>query len=246
MPGGTGQSSFGTPLYATTGTTGGIGTGGTLGGGRLGGRTTSARTTGGGLGGLGGRTLGTTGGGLGGFGGRTLGTTGGGLGGFGGRTFGTTGGGLGGFGGRTFGTTGGGLGGFGGRTFGTAGGGFGTMTGRGMGSGFGGSLNSGLASSTPVIRPTPYLATPAFIARPVAPPRVRTDLQQVLARSTALPSGRGMQVVMDGSVVVLQGRVADDHERRLAEAMLRLSPGVREIRNELGVQGGTPVSTDVP
>jgi osmotically-inducible protein OsmY len=33
--------------------------------------------------------------------------------------------------------------------------------------------------------------------------------------------------------VILRGRVADDDERRLAEGMVRMEPGVREVRNEL-------------
>jgi osmotically-inducible protein OsmY len=45
---------------------------------------------------------------------------------------------------------------------------------------------------------------------------------------------------MDGSTVVLRGSVRDDHERRLAEALVRLTPGVRAVRNELTAPGGSP------
>jgi hypothetical protein len=61
----------------------------------------------------------------------------------------------------------------------------------------------------------------------------RPDLQNVIARSTSLPSRGDIRVAMDGDVVVLQGAVQDEHERRLAETMLRFTPGVREVRNEL-------------
>ncbi len=63
--------------------------------------------------------------------------------------------------------------------------------------------------------------------------QARSDFQNVIARSSSLPSKGGIRVLMDGEVVVLQGTVQDEHERRLAEALVRLTPGVRELRNEL-------------
>ncbi len=70
--------------------------------------------------------------------------------------------------------------------------------------------------------------------------RARSDLQNVIARSSSLPSKRTIRVQMDGNVVVLQGTVQDEHERRLAEALLRLTPGVHELRNELGLRQAPP------
>jgi hypothetical protein len=64
---------------------------------------------------------------------------------------------------------------------------------------------------------------------------LRRDLQQVLARSTSLPSRDNMQVLTDGNVVVLRGTVSSEGERRLAEALMRLTPGVRQVSNELQV-----------
>ena len=66
--------------------------------------------------------------------------------------------------------------------------------------------------------------------------QLRADLQQVLARSSALPSKDSMQVLTDGNVVVLRGTVGSETEKRLAEALLRLTPGVGRISNELQVQ----------
>jgi hypothetical protein len=37
-------------------------------------------------------------------------------------------------------------------------------------------------------------------------------------------------------IVVLRGTAVSEDDRQLAEAMLRLSPGVGEIRNEITVQ----------
>jgi hypothetical protein len=71
------------------------------------------------------------------------------------------------------------------------------------------------------------------------PLQVRADLQDVLARSSRLNARDTIQVGMVGPVVVLRGTVLDEHDRRLAENLIRLSPGVHEIRNELVVPGAT-------
>jgi len=42
-------------------------------------------------------------------------------------------------------------------------------------------------------------------------------------------------VEAQGEVIVLRGRVADEDERRLVEGMVRLEPGVHEVRNELEI-----------
>ena len=41
---------------------------------------------------------------------------------------------------------------------------------------------------------------------------------------------------MDQGVVVLTGQVENARERRLVEGMVRLTPGVLEVRNELQVK----------
>jgi osmotically-inducible protein OsmY len=40
-----------------------------------------------------------------------------------------------------------------------------------------------------------------------------------------------------GEAVVLNGTVQSEKERRIAEIMLRMTPGVREVRNQLQVPG---------
>lgn len=67
-------------------------------------------------------------------------------------------------------------------------------------------------------------------------PVLHTRLQTIVASSATLQKMRGLDVAVDGGAVVLRGHVATDRERRLAEAMIRLTPGVREVRNELTVQ----------
>ena len=127
--------------------------------------------------------------------------------------------------GRTGLTTG--LTGIGGRT-GTA-----AIGGRGMTGGLGG-LGGGFggANAMPEVS---YAATIRFAPPPVAITTVRTDLQALLNRSSALSRPGSIRVEADGNVIVLRGRVADEDEKRLVEGMVRLEPGVHEVRNELDV-----------
>jgi osmotically-inducible protein OsmY len=64
----------------------------------------------------------------------------------------------------------------------------------------------------------------------------RADLQEIVARSSVLPSKDSIQVMTDGPAIVLEGTVTSEREARLAEMLLRLSPGVRLVRNELTLQ----------
>jgi osmotically-inducible protein OsmY len=45
---------------------------------------------------------------------------------------------------------------------------------------------------------------------------------------------------MDGNTTVLRGIVEDDTERRTVEGIARLTPGVRDLRNELQVRNPSP------
>lgn len=99
------------------------------------------------------------------------------------------------------------------------------------------------ASSVGIRRAPSYMTETAF-DQPGPPPRtqavLRSDLQAVIARSSRLPSRDGIRVTADtNGVVILRGRVRDDRERRLAESMVRLSPGVVQVRNELRVPGNS-------
>lgn len=68
-------------------------------------------------------------------------------------------------------------------------------------------------------------------------PRLSQELQQQFANSQRFASGKDINVSVENNVVVLRGKVADDHERELAEMVVRLSPGVYDVRNELQVGG---------
>ena len=151
-------------------------------------------------------------------------------------------------GGRTGTTTG--LGASAGSTtgFGTSGtGGFGQAGGRANQGGFGqtggfGGANSNAQSGVvvPVTRQSSYTATLSFKAPVATMPQVAADLRGTLDRSTMLSNPRGVDLTMDGAVVVLKGNVGSDDEVRLVENMVRLTPGVRDVRNELKVAPPSP------
>ena len=66
--------------------------------------------------------------------------------------------------------------------------------------------------------------------------KLRNEVQDVLARSSSLklPGQIGV-TVFDGGMVVLSGHVTSAKERRLAESLICVTPGVRHVENQLTV-----------
>jgi hypothetical protein len=95
-------------------------------------------------------------------------------------------------------------------------------------------------SATPLSKAPVYSIVVGFPTRPPAPAQLQSNLAGVLARSTALGSDRRIAISGDGATVVLRGTVSNEHDRRLAEAMTRLTPGVHDVRNELQIQAANP------
>ncbi len=78
------------------------------------------------------------------------------------------------------------------------------------------------------VRPT-YLA--------VAATNVPTDgLQTAFAGAFA----ESLEVTINGATVTLQGRVASDYDRALAEKMAKLQPGVDQVNNQLTIKPPIP------
>lgn len=111
------------------------------------------------------------------------------------------------------------------------------------GSGFGGALGSSTMNSagqqaprfqTTIGFPSVYSRNPVSNPGPIVARELPT-LTAVLTRSTALRGGRDFRVLQEGETVVLRGAVETESERRLAESLIWLSPGVREVRNEIVV-----------
>jgi osmotically-inducible protein OsmY len=85
-----------------------------------------------------------------------------------------------------------------------------------------------------MVRRAPSIVTSMGSSQPSGPPsRLQQDAQQAVASSSRITSKDNIQVVMDGDVLVLQGSVANDNERRFVENTVRMTPGVRDVRNEL-------------
>ncbi|MFO0803798.1 MAG: BON domain-containing protein [Gemmataceae bacterium] len=70
-----------------------------------------------------------------------------------------------------------------------------------------------------------------------AMPQLQTDLRTAISRIPAdmLANPAGVQVSVDGRNVTLKGNVKDDEESRLVEGLVRLTPGVFSIKNELTI-----------
>jgi hypothetical protein len=86
------------------------------------------------------------------------------------------------------------------------------------------------------VRATPRIQVPASASLPSGMVLPRNDLQQVISRSSALSPRDSIRVVGKGLEVILRGSVTSDYDRRMAEALLMLSPGVQTVRNELTVE----------
>ena len=99
--------------------------------------------------------------------------------------------------------------------------------------------NMSNSSSTNMARPiyqppgNPYIPQPM----PMTNLQPQGQLQQLIKGSSYLSPKNAVQVVGNGSLVVLRGTAVSDYERQLVEAMVSLAPGVNEIRNEITVQG---------
>jgi hypothetical protein len=79
-----------------------------------------------------------------------------------------------------------------------------------------------------------YTAKLKFTPPTVPAPRLQADLRGLIDRAgLTVPAGSVQVLVADGNAVVLRGTVRDDDEARLVEGMVRLTPGVSRITNEL-------------
>jgi BON domain len=64
---------------------------------------------------------------------------------------------------------------------------------------------------------------------------LQADARSVIDRSSFLRNPRAIQVSASDGVVQLSGQVASEKERRIVEGMVRMTPGVRNVQNELKV-----------
>ena len=71
--------------------------------------------------------------------------------------------------------------------------------------------------------------------------RVMSRMDRTLRRALG-ERAREVQVRLEGSTAVLRGAVSSDHQKQLAELLVKLEPGIADVRNELTVDphGSTP------
>jgi hypothetical protein len=74
-----------------------------------------------------------------------------------------------------------------------------------------------------------------LIVRPPSDTRLQNELRTILNRSSALKGQGAIQLIVKDSQVILKGQVNRDQQRRLAEGLVRMTPGVRDVLNELTV-----------
>ncbi len=97
----------------------------------------------------------------------------------------------------------------------------------------------GIPANSAAVAPTRNLP-------PAVASRLRGEVQQIITQSSALPSKGDIRVSVVGPAVVLQGLVSDEHERRLAEGLIRLTPGVDQVVNQLRVRTELATPRPVP
>jgi hypothetical protein len=86
----------------------------------------------------------------------------------------------------------------------------------------------------PIPTPIAYTAQMQFSAPPLAPTRLQSDLRLAIDGTTMIANPKAVQIITDAkNNVTLRGTVKDDDEVRLIEGMVRLTPGVGDIKNEL-------------
>jgi hypothetical protein len=108
--------------------------------------------------------------------------------------------------------------------------------------GYGTSGTAGItsSSSTGASSPPTLIIHTATLRNPATAVAARAgfypEVRAVIARSTSLSRPGNIQVDVEGQTVILKGKVPTEDERRLAEGLIRLTPGVRAVRNELIVE----------
>ncbi len=99
-----------------------------------------------------------------------------------------------------------------------------------------GTSSSSALANTRMTQGPAYSVAIGFQPQLATPVQLQSDVQQMLAGSLSLAPQRDIRVAMNGPVVVLRGSVASDQDRQLAEGMVRLTPGISDVRNELVVR----------
>ncbi len=111
----------------------------------------------------------------------------------------------------------------------------------GAASNLSGSVDFTPINSSGLRRNLPYSAAINFDGAPTNPDvsasimeqRMVSNVSEMLARSSRIQSASNIQISLDQGVLVLSGIVGTEKERRVIEAMVRMTPGVRDLRNDV-------------
>ncbi len=142
--------------------------------------------------------------------------------------------------------------------YGGGGSGMGGMGGGGMGGGGGGGgigfavgaaigrrLGQQNTNTTPAAPPIRTTLTLSLEMPAVAPGEVGSAIAEHLVALPALHWQTPAQVVMQGRTAVLRGVVATEHDRDLAERVVRLEANVDQVQNNLTVAGRPATRTAI-
>jgi hypothetical protein len=102
------------------------------------------------------------------------------------------------------------------------------------------------ANSIGVRRAPAYSTTLGFDYQPPSAARLQAQARETIAKASKLESKDSILVALEGETLVLRGSAATDQERRLAESLIRLTPGVHDVRNELEVHETAPPPRRLP
>lgn len=81
------------------------------------------------------------------------------------------------------------------------------------------------------------------VAFPIETPtagQLQAEAQKAIDRSSSLTMKDTIKVKMDGQAIILEGQVKSDQEKRLAENLLRLTPGMHAVENRLQIVQAAP------
>lgn len=100
--------------------------------------------------------------------------------------------------------------------------------------GIGGQANTQSGILIPLPSQIAYTAVMQFPTPPVAAGKIIGDVRAVIDATPMIANSKAVQIITDANNnVTLRGAVKDDDESRLIEGLVRLTPGVGSIRNEL-------------
>jgi hypothetical protein len=110
----------------------------------------------------------------------------------------------------------------------------GGLGGGAQGGGIGGAANSQNSNQQlSTGRSIAYTQTLKFGVAPMTMTAVQTDVVNMLATSSVAGANQVQATAGDFGTVILSGRVADEDSAKLIEGMVMLTPGVKQVKNDI-------------